>query len=431
MSLKHIISIFIILAVSTSCQMTGDQIQNGQSQMMAERIYKESDILDAVDDVIGPDGRPIKDRSSQEAMEDLTDDYTNFPSSNEVNNYINESLSFNGQCRIEEADKDYAYGTLYTRGSMGARRVLATIYQSCDAIDFVMDETTPRLSGVSTRPATLTDGSNFRQRVITNRNAMVNSHAILSQLDKDPEFPSEKCIDTTQRPPVYGYGSRKGLRSREINLFTRGQGVAKNNVQASGIDCSEFISAAFAAEGLKFNKSDRDFNSLTTTSLHYASDNSDSCVKPVEFDLPYSIQSGDIINLKGSHVLMVDTAGPDPLGIRGAAESNSCNSITINDFDFTYIHSGALNNYGPARVSAKIHATKRSTMFNNLLAQARTACTRLVQGRASSQKMRSGRFSILRHDSGNPACYYEDYGKLKGEECINQCFGERRLNDGY
>lgn len=433
MTIRNISNILVIALFLASCQMTGSQIQNGQAKRMSDRVIEESDIVDSVDETLFEEGSENSRQQSsvKEDLSKLTNDFTNFPTTYDVVGHLDRSLSFIGSCLITEDDKDYAYGTLFGRGSMGARRVLATIYQSCDSIDFVMDETTPALKGVSTQSAEFSDGTDYRQRVINNRSEMIKSHGILSELDKDPEFPGANCIDTTKRPPVYGYGSRKGLRSREINLFTRGQGVAKNNVQASGIDCSEFISAAFAAEGLKFNKSDKDFNSLTTTSLHYNSGEGDSCVEPVTFDLPFSIQSGDIINVKGSHVVMVDTVGPDPLGIKGAADKNSCNSITIEDFNFTYIHSGALNNYGPARVDAKIHATKRSTMFANLLVQARTACARLVSGRDKSQVMRKGKFSILRHDAGNPDCYYEDYGKLKGEECISQCFDERRLNEGY
>lgn len=432
MRINFFYTLLVISCLSVSCQMTKDDFDSGKAQDIAMRTASESSVLDVIDNVVDEEEEKAR-AHRREAMEELTSGYSNLPSSADVTDYIDDQLSGN----LQDCDPGTRAATttpnrahILGKGSLGARQVLATIYQSCEAIDTVMDQTTPRLSGVSTQQAVLAyNGQNFRQRVINNRTAMVNSHIVLSKLDADPSFPAEGCIDTTKQPPVYGYGSRKGLRREEINLFTRGEGVAANGVRASGIDCSEFISAAFAAEGLKFRTNETDFNSFTTSSLHDISVGPTSCIAPVEFNLPQTIASGDVINLASSHVIMVDTVGDDPLGIRKYSSTNDCNSITISDFDFTYIHSGALNNYGPARVDAKIHAASPDTMFRNLLIQARAACHNVVAGNEKSSRQRTSRFSILRHESSNPACYYDEPAKLKGGQCVQQCLEQRILHE--
>ncbi|POB14975.1 MULTISPECIES: hypothetical protein [unclassified Halobacteriovorax] len=420
---KNTILTFIFLAtLNTSCQLTSGDFLSGKAQGMAKRVSRESDILDVVDDVV----REEEGQGVNEDLRGLTDNYTNFPTSYDITDYINGNVSALGtQCAMTDHEREWSFVKSVGTGSIGARKVLATIYQSCEPIDTVIDSRTPSLSGVSTQEATFSDGTDFKQRVVHDVGAMVRSHEVLRKLDEDPGYPGEGCIDATKVPPVYGYGSRKGLRSNEINLFTRGQGVSREGARASGIDCSEFISAAYAAEGLKFTSNDRDYRSLTTTSLHDTVRSKNSCIKPVKFKLPYSIRSGDIINVKGSHVIMVDTIGEDPLAIRKFSELGRCDDITISDFNFTYIHSGALKNYGPARVDARTHATHRSTMFANLRAQAVASCKAILSEQEYSNEMMSGRFSILRHNSEDAACYYDEPAKLKGESCINQCLQDK------
>ncbi len=419
---KNTILIFIFLAaLNTSCQLTSGDFLSGKAQSQAKRVSRESDILDIVDDVV----REEEGQGVNEDLRDLTDNYSNFPTSYDISDYINGNVAAMGtQCAMTDQEREWSFVKNVGAGSFGARKVLATIYQSCRPINTIINSDTPSLSGVSTQEATFSNGTDFKQRVVHDRVAMVRSHEVLRKLDQDPDYPGEGCMDATKVPPVYGYGSRKGLRSKEINLFTRGQGVSKKGARASGIDCSEFISAAYAAEGLKFTTNDRDYRSLTTTSLHDTVKSKNSCIKPVKFNLPYSLHSGDIINVKGSHVVMVDTIGEDPLAIRRFSELGRCDDITISDFNFTYIHSGALKNYGPARVDAKTHAKNRSTMFNTLKAKAVASCKAIIAKQEHSSEMMSGRFSILRHDSSNSKCWYEEPAKLKGESCINQCLQE-------
>ncbi len=429
---------FYLILTSTfllsACQVDQGDIQSGVAPRAASRMASESDISDIVDSVDNVanemEAKADVSRNKKDPLQILSNNYTNFPSTYDISDYINDSLTVTpSTCSISPEEME-AYNTdMLGAGSLGARQVLATIYQSCNAIDFVMDENTPKLQGVTTRSATFDNGQVYKQRVINSKDKMVNSHEILKGLKSDPNFPAEGCIDTTKQPPVYGYGSRKWLRGEKVNLFTRGAGVANNGVKSSGIDCSEFISAAFAVEGLKFSTADTDFNSLTTTSLFYTSQKKNSCVKDAKFNLPYSMQSGDVINFKGKHVVMVDSVGRDPLGIRKHSEAGTCDDVTIGDFDFTYIHSGALNNYGPARVEAKIHETEYSTLFRNLLVQAKKSCWDIVNKRTFSKAAVSSRFQVLRHDGANPACYFDKPAELKGGECVEKCLSERKKND--
>lgn len=132
-----------------------------------------------------------------------------------------------------------------------------------------------------------------------------------------------------------------------------------------------------------------------------------------------------MVNVAGNHIIMIDSISEDPLGIKARAENNSCASLSIADFDFTYIHSGAMKgSYGPSRVHSSTH--NGGTIFNNLLVTARAQCQRLARGNSDNVSARSlngtSTFGILRHDSLNPECRLPERVQLEGEECVEECF---------
>ncbi|MCO4793748.1 MAG: hypothetical protein KC493_08555, partial [Bacteriovoracaceae bacterium] len=301
--------------------------------------------------------------------------------------------------------------------------------QSCKAIDLPIDRETQPLKGVYS--AKIVDGqkgvSGGRVRKITNNTAYVNSHKVLKELRNDESYPSgPQCRDATKTPPVFGYGSRK-IPSRNtgmVKIFSKGSGVARTSKAAAGIDCSSFISNALGAQGLKVSKTSGPFTSHTTRSFHAQANKSNSCLKHAKVTPDDAIRPGDMINVSSSHIVMVDSVGDDPLGIKKYSATGNCNGINPREFDFTYVHSGAIrNSYGPSRVKANVHSG--GTMWNNLRVLAVKLCQKKVAQdnaiRDSRMVGMSTRFSLIRHQSNDPQCISDKRIKIEGEDCINKC----------
>jgi len=384
-------------------------------------------------DEANPEYEPEEDTWLNEAR-DLTQDFTEFPTSDGMNRYIeNATGPPNNPCpdgMIPDTWDNSAgpTGKELSPAAVGARRVLASYYQSCKAIDVTLDSSTPNLKGVAKAKSFGSQKgiSGGYLRKITDTNAFVNSHAVLKRLKGDSSYPGKSCKDMTKMPPVYGYGSRAyPNKSGTVKIFKKGGGVANGSQPAAGIDCSAFISMALGAQGLKVNKSSGPFTDNTTRSYHSQINRSGSCLKKATMTPEAPVKSGDIINVAGSHIVMIDSVGEDPLGIEKAAAAGNCNSITPKKFNFTYIHSGSIKgSYGPSRVKANLHSG--GSMWNNLRVMAVKMCQNKIKNDSSPVNSGSirgvaSKFTITRHQTSDPKCVSDKRIKIEGEECINKC----------
>ncbi|OUR98730.1 hypothetical protein A9Q84_04775 [Halobacteriovorax marinus] len=378
------------------------------------------------DKIEGP-GEELKEEDWINEMSGLSKDYSTFPSSEDIKNRINSYVTSSDGC-------PQYYDNTNPNKSMnpaakGARMLLATMFQSCAAIDNVIGPSTPNLKGVdSARSYGKQKGvSGGKLRRIYSSKSYINSHIVLSKLAKDPNYPAKGCKSMLDKPPVYGYGSRTGVsKSGGVKLFKGGSGVAKTSSPASGIDCSAFISTALGSQGLKVTTAAGPFTSNTTRSFHALTKQKNSCLKKASFEGDETIKAGDMLNVAGSHIVMIDGVGADPLGINKHATAGTCNSINVADFDFTFIHSGALkNSYGPSRVHISTYANGPGTMFNSLRQIALKTCLSKVKGKTGKVSTASlttnSRFSLIRHQSDKPSCRSKKRVKLEGESCVKQC----------
>lgn len=317
--------------------------------------------------------------------------------------------------------------------SQGARKLLATMFQSCDALN---SESTLQVVDGEVKQGALRGVMNYanggqRTRRITDKDEYISTHPILSQLKAKNEsglFPpaGESCKDPLTHPPVYGYGTKTYENDNDQLDFTDpalGLGAEKldGDIKPSAIDCSGLVVAALMSQGLKVQPNRPSDNSVFqhSTGMFRGTANAPSantCINHARFMGQESIQAGDIINFGGSHIVMVDAIGEDPLGINAAVTANDCNSITVDDFDFSYIHSGAMGgsnaaNIGPSRVHISFHtgkggvpagASTPGSMFNNLVALAKMRCDELTQNQNVSESSTYGKsdnsnFGLLRH----------------------------------
>lgn len=368
---------------------------------------------------------------------ELSRNFTTFPSSAELLSHIDRQVSPpNDPCppgaresesENEGEDKSSSVDVELAPAAVGARRTLATYFQSCRAVDIVMNPRTPNLQGVQ-RSRSFGEHRGVQGgflRKITNRQQYVDSHMVLSQLSEDSNYPKQRCQDMTERPPIFGFGSRpRPGQNGEINLFQGGGGVSPTSSPASGVDCSSFVSIAMANAGLRLSRGSGDvFQDTTTAGFRTLARQGNSCLDRPKMSAEKNLVSGDIINVSGNHMIMVDEVGDDPLAINRFAESGRCNDISHTDFDFTYIHSGAMRNgYGPSRVDASMRSS--SVLFENLRLNAVQTCLAITRGESdvSQDDMQlSSRFDIIRHKSDDPECVAPRRNVLRGEECIRDC----------
>lgn len=423
--MKYLIPQFFIVSLLVSCVANN----GGPKKFGRDFSMPSSNSEDEKNE--GPSEYAPEVNEWHKEIKKFTGGYKTFPSSGEVTNYLNNQLSSpNNPCEGFEDSYGNKFGDEKSihPAAFGARKVLAAMFQSCKALTQVIDDKTPPLEGVTT--VKMKRGSAIpKKRKITNTKAYVDSHIVLNKLKEDKNYPGEKCEDVTKKPPVYGYGSRKAPnKSGVLNLSSSGAGVISSSKPAAGIDCSAFISTALGTQGLKVSKKAGPFTDNTTRSFHSFLGSKNSCLKRATYSEDQSIVPGDMINVAGSHIVMVDSVGEDPLAIKRFAKSGNCNSISVKDFDFTYIHSGNINNsYGPSRV----HISKHSggTMWNNLRTTAVKMCKRIVEGKKKSVSMKSlssySKFSVIRHNTTDPDCVSNERIKLRNEECVDGCLKDQ------
>ncbi len=313
----------------------------------------------------------------------------------------------------------------------GLRKSMRTLYQSCDATKIVVSQRSSAKNGV------IKTGESTRTLPAAGRSTYTQAHPVLrklSELQGEGRYPGAGCRNVLDAPVIYAFGAKPTVAKGRIATFTDlskhgspGNGIDQSSSAVTGVDCSGFVSMAMAAAGLKCEPDQRDkMRTLGTWAIAGFDDK--SCFQTPELTLKQSLQPGDVINLAGNHVIVIDEVGEDPLGVGKVLQAKrNCDSMTAADFNFVYSHSGDIGDYGVVRVSSRYHATGRSTLMNNLVAAAKSLCRN-----AQESVLPSGgpKFKILRHvtsifpaPSSAARCRFSDSERLKldGEECVRGC----------
>ena len=296
----------------------------------------------------------------------------------------------------------------------GARKVMATAYQSCNVLDLALmptGYTTRGIQAIARHPS----GNGWR-RGVTDLTALNASHYYISNMSIPA---SNQCLNVYNYPLVYDYGGKPSTARNSINLFRN----AGSGSQSLGVDCSGFVTAAMASAGLRLKKN------VNIRSIHVkginswmfktANRNNLSCLYKQDVSPQNPLQSGDIVASQ-SHIFIVEYAGPDPFQLQSITNSNECHSkrMTLNRFNFTIIQSSAHNNgVGINRMHAKIAIDGLGSIERGLKKIASRACYKKFGVEAHSN---INEVSILRHDSDNPECRDREI-YLEKQECLNHC----------
>lgn len=306
----------------------------------------------------------------------------------------------------------------------GARLLMATMYQSCEA-PFI---TIPNTLSVKQSPV-----SKGRDRSIRgNRN--LEKYKKFNPYLANRKEPKNGCFKIEDQPPIYGYGAKATVnKNGAINLHrnqaARGicghklgrSGVGCSSKPASGIDCSGLILASLSRMGLNMEQWDEHHPGETGTSgLASIAGKKNSCFEYVKAGTQKSLDVGDIINIGNNHVVMVDEVGADPLGIKKHLARGTCKQISVRDFDFRFIHSGALGHLGVARVDAT--HPEIAGFLQPLAVKAQAACYKMkTKGDQVIANSTGSGLSVFRHVGDKKSGCKSKENKFENEECVDGC----------
>lgn len=313
----------------------------------------------------------------------------------------------------------------------GAFRVMATLYQDCESLTRILDHQTPLPElNVSIQE----DMNKIKKRMLQrkDREHYFNEHPYLK--DRDFDKSSSQCRDLRESPPIFSYGAKarfKGGAGGNIDLFRnqaeqricKYSNVECNSAPVTALDCSGFIHAALKASGLKIQKGS-EHPHYSTIAFNDIAMKEDSCFEELSFSAEQTLAPGDIISQSQHHMFMISGVGDDPLGVKKALKNGDCSRINRDDFDFTFIQSGASRSMGVAHLSSD-YPEVSTTIFNNLMVMAQETCERAQSGEGRLRaRTRSARSSmvVMRHaGQSDPECIEPSKPTLEGEECVEDC----------
>ncbi len=296
----------------------------------------------------------------------------------------------------------------------GARKVMSTAYQSCSVLDLPLMSLDHSTEGIYTT-SRHSSGNGWR-RAISNLNAVNQSHYYLSQMS----IPNtNQCLNIYQSPLIYDYGGKPSTTLHSINLF-RNSGSGSRSL---GVDCSGFVASAMASAGLRLKP--RVFirpihvKSVNSWMFKNARRNNLSCLQQQDISAENPIRPGDII-ASNTHVVIVESTGPDPFGLSNVRSSGECHSrkIKLGQLDFSIIQSSAHNGgVGINRMHVRLAADGLAGIERGLKRSVSRACYKMF---GMEEHTNINEVSILRHASGEPACRDREI-YLESQECLSNC----------
>ncbi len=304
--------------------------------------------------------------------------------------------------------KSYVHPVVY-----GARKVMATAYQSCKVLDLSIMPSGQMTKGV-VRYSNHSDSRGSKRKIV-NLDSLNRSHYYLRQAQVPTD---KKCFDIHARPLIYDFGGKPSISFRSINLFEN----SGSGSSVLGVDCSGFISSAMATAGLRLKQhvSIRPIHVKGVSSWVFkkAGPKNLSCLIKQDPSVNNPIQTGDII-ASSNHVAIIEFVKEDPFGIEHISNANDCHSqrIKAEEIKFSVIQSSSHNNAVGINRMMSYDAFKNQTIMKGLKRMASRACYKKFGINAHRD---IDEISILRHNTTNSDCLdYEVY--LKGQDCLKEC----------
>lgn len=299
----------------------------------------------------------------------------------------------------------------------GARKVLATAYQSCTADEKKpMTSNTEDVKGIKI-VGTHSDGVGSK-RVIEDIDALLATDYYYNGTTQ-----GTSCKDPRKFPLIYDYGGRPNTDSGTFNLFLNAS-EELGDMPVLGIDCSGYVFTALAVAGLRVapgkNMKAVGVHGINSRAFLSPDSNGLSCLAKVKMGVTGTLKQGDIAAV-GGHVLMIDSVGADPLGILDARTTQECEAITPADFDFVVVQSSSTKNgIGLNKFEARGYLPLQDSekMRLGFVKYAKDACKARLSGK--DVQMTASNFQITRHKM-TADCKTSTRIALTAESCIAQC----------
>lgn len=303
--------------------------------------------------------------------------------------------------------------TTKTRMVAGMSNVISTAYQSCKAIQIApITGSTPSVSGITRLAQNHSDGVGGR-RVVGNLSLVQQTHPYIKVAGTNT---SSSCFDVNRNPLIYDYGGEPSVASNTLSFFKD----AGSGTSVLGVDCSALVSSAAAVGGLRYKPGvDNKAIFIRQSSGKFidATASGFTCYKNIPVSKTETIKPGDIAAVSG-HVVMVDSVGADPFGIKKLTNVSQCSALNVKNFDFVVAQSSpSKNGIGINRFVAKDYLPESAKMTAMFVGIGTAACKAYFQNTTSTPK--SSAWGIIRH-KGTSECLAPKI-QMAGQSCVSSC----------
>jgi hypothetical protein len=300
----------------------------------------------------------------------------------------------------------------------GARRALATAYQSCDVLSLpAMTSSTPSISGITVLAEKHPAGG--LKRVYGNIASINASHYYI----KNNRLAKNGCFEVRNAPMIYDFGGKPATSSSNTKLldFFKSAGTGTSVL---GIDCSAYVFSALAVAGLKMDPDPKKLlkadlvHGIGSRAFKEPQSNGLRCLAKISVSKTTSIKAGDIAAING-HVVMIDHVGADPFGLNKITKAADCTAskLPISDFDFVIAQSSPVKSgMGIDRYQARDYLKESSTYKNGLTNYAVAACKAKF---GVSSTVDTTNLSVIRHKK-TPECMAEAL-TINKMDCVDSC----------
>jgi hypothetical protein len=299
----------------------------------------------------------------------------------------------------------------------GARFAMATAYQSCSSLDEdPLTLATPNVQGIV---ITGTHSDKIgRKREVGNLKQVLSTHPYY----KNVNAYGANCVDPRKSPMIYDYGGKPYALAGDtaaLNFFKNsGSGTA-----ALGMDCSGFVYSSLAAAGLRIKPKvvnpARWVSGISATSFIEPTRSGYTCMEKIAVSANDTLKAGDVVAVHG-HIVIIDTVGSDPFGIKDVKTAASCSALNVKDLDFVVAQSNPSKaGLGINRFEAKEYARsgEGGKMKDAFMAYAKAACLAKFSGKVVTPSV--GTSSIVRHKL-TPECMGTRIA-LSQQACVQSC----------
>lgn len=320
--------------------------------------------------------------------------------------------------------------------SDAARRIFATLHQSCESLDRQIPAH-ESMRGYSL-PAEIPESQKHHHPATRffNVGEVRASHPYL-QSQYAPG-----CQDMRQAPPVFHVGGKADIQRQngrvQVDIFNARRN--RTGGQLTTLDCSGYLSATFAAAGLRLRSTDDTRTAYQLSAAEYTNlgRRSGDCMNVVSFTANQSIRAGDVFAKHNpgdayGHSLIIESVGPDPFGLSRITDVRQCSrDLDPAQFDFNVIqsssHAGypALNRMTARDLLARSRVREQGSFGAQLFEMAIIACqAKFGRAREAMRMTPDGsrrQIAIVRHVGDSvPGCRESEPGIVQGETCVQDC----------